>query len=448
MPIGTGAAIGIGVGLSALNTLGGLAESKNKYKYWKKSFNYQHDANISDWNLENEYNLPVNQVQRYLQAGINPAYAFGSGMAQGGQISPSQGQQFDLPNLGEKAAQGFMQGMQISQMKSQTENIDADTRLKDAQAQRQEIDNNLQNLYGAPWMRSQIGLNEANIKNIISTLRPRILEALSTSNNNDAKATEILDLLPRLIAESASRETLNYASAFNQRALGGAIPTQLAQGQQKANAETQQAQAATEQAHASTSQAKTAAKRVEYENQQFYAKLEVDKAQAKAALMNAAAYSKNVDGTLELTRKLNEHIAGMYDSVAKLNDATRDGTDIMNRINGVQANLVEFYYQQGWPQSKTYLELQKLYRETNKVNEEIRSLIFNRELDKARLRMDLQNLNNQYIQNIGNQMNAAFGQAPVPIMFNGKEAVDALNNIPMAPEPKLTAPDMPNFWMP
>lgn len=39
----------------------------------------QNQWNIQQWNRENEYNKPESQVQRYLDAGINPIYAMSSG---------------------------------------------------------------------------------------------------------------------------------------------------------------------------------------------------------------------------------------------------------------------------------------------------------------------------------------------------------------------------------
>lgn len=41
----------------------------------KEMFDYEHQANIADWNMENEYNLPANQYQRYIDAGLTPAAA-------------------------------------------------------------------------------------------------------------------------------------------------------------------------------------------------------------------------------------------------------------------------------------------------------------------------------------------------------------------------------------
>lgn len=39
----------------------------------------QNNWNIEQWNRENEYNSPKQQVQRYLEAGINPLWAIGNG---------------------------------------------------------------------------------------------------------------------------------------------------------------------------------------------------------------------------------------------------------------------------------------------------------------------------------------------------------------------------------
>lgn len=44
-------------------------------EYAKDMFDYEHQANIDDWRMANQYNLPINQLQRYTDAGMSPAAA-------------------------------------------------------------------------------------------------------------------------------------------------------------------------------------------------------------------------------------------------------------------------------------------------------------------------------------------------------------------------------------
>lgn len=103
-PASIGSAIVSGLGSVASSLLGGIfGSSANKqnvamqretnvqnYKIFKEQQAWQEDM----WNKQNEYNLPQNQVQRLLAAGINPSAVFGNGSATpagavGGVSSPT-----------------------------------------------------------------------------------------------------------------------------------------------------------------------------------------------------------------------------------------------------------------------------------------------------------------------------------------------------------------------
>lgn len=62
----------------ALSNFSTAASNFRSYKNTKKFYDYQWQKNLDQWNLENQYNLPVNQVQRLRAAGINPALYYGS----------------------------------------------------------------------------------------------------------------------------------------------------------------------------------------------------------------------------------------------------------------------------------------------------------------------------------------------------------------------------------
>lgn len=75
----------IGAALSAIGGLvGGLASAganlfmnERNNKTNAAQARLQNQWNIEQWNRENEYNLPVNQVQRMMDAGINPGLYYG-----------------------------------------------------------------------------------------------------------------------------------------------------------------------------------------------------------------------------------------------------------------------------------------------------------------------------------------------------------------------------------
>lgn len=58
---------------------------------------YQADRNLDLWNLNNEYNTPQAQMERYKAAGLNPNLIYGDGGSSGNSSSPSES--FTLPTL-------------------------------------------------------------------------------------------------------------------------------------------------------------------------------------------------------------------------------------------------------------------------------------------------------------------------------------------------------------
>lgn len=59
---------------STLNTL--LQNRANR-----KMAEYQFDRNVEMWNMQNKYNTPANQMQRFKDAGLNPNLIYGKGTA-------------------------------------------------------------------------------------------------------------------------------------------------------------------------------------------------------------------------------------------------------------------------------------------------------------------------------------------------------------------------------
>ena len=153
-----------------------IADAQNELNY--KMFNEQNAWNREQWNLENEYNSPSQQMQRYLEAGVNPLWAISNGdpgnaqSLRSAQAQPAAGATFVPghvdpvfdPNVAGKAdaivgaatnivngAQGFMKlglegrDVDIRQFMAQSQhgvNM-ADLAYKKAQTAGQDIFNNL-----------------------------------------------------------------------------------------------------------------------------------------------------------------------------------------------------------------------------------------------------------------------------------------------------------------
>ncbi|WGL31488.1 DNA pilot protein [Dipodfec virus UOA04_Rod_1143] len=85
------AAVAAGTALAGLVSQG--FNAYNNYATSKKLMQKQYDLNMRQWNAQNEYNLPVNQMQRLEDAGLNPHLVYGSGGASATASTPSSASQ-------------------------------------------------------------------------------------------------------------------------------------------------------------------------------------------------------------------------------------------------------------------------------------------------------------------------------------------------------------------
>lgn len=92
----------------ASGLLGGVSSLFNTLLsafFTQRAMSKQHEYNVADWNMQNEYNSPKAQMERMLQAGISPAAAAkgisGNGSASNGINPTAQGspQVFDSTGL-------------------------------------------------------------------------------------------------------------------------------------------------------------------------------------------------------------------------------------------------------------------------------------------------------------------------------------------------------------
>lgn len=131
------AAAAISAGASMLNNAVSNAQSK---KLMQKQFHYQKKM----WQMENEYNKPINQMARLQEAGLNPNLVYGSGAtATGGDmgsVSQPSVKSLDIDPLGDMASyQSIMNMMSqekqtIDATKNQNELTKADLDIKEQQA--------------------------------------------------------------------------------------------------------------------------------------------------------------------------------------------------------------------------------------------------------------------------------------------------------------------------
>lgn len=73
----TGMANAAVAGLAA--GIGTRKEQERQFNYNMEMAKWQNDVNVANWQMQNEYNTPANQMKRLKEAGINPNLAYSNG---------------------------------------------------------------------------------------------------------------------------------------------------------------------------------------------------------------------------------------------------------------------------------------------------------------------------------------------------------------------------------
>lgn len=144
-------------GFNILNTGAGILGQKQQFNYNQRLIDQQAAAqsklnqesfnqNVQMWNMQNEYNSPVQQMARLQEAGLNPNLIYGS--TDGGtassppQLTPATVGRADAPNYADsikgnaalEAIQAYTQGLQMDNLSAQNDFIKARARKEAADA--------------------------------------------------------------------------------------------------------------------------------------------------------------------------------------------------------------------------------------------------------------------------------------------------------------------------
>lgn len=85
-----------------LNSSGQANENERSRRFALNMYNRQYADNIGLWNMQNQYNLPSAQMQRYKDAGLNPNLIYGQTNTAGSLSAPTpQTPQFQNPRFGD-----------------------------------------------------------------------------------------------------------------------------------------------------------------------------------------------------------------------------------------------------------------------------------------------------------------------------------------------------------
>jgi hypothetical protein len=119
MPLPLLALLGIGAGM-------GVAQGITNNIGARKNQQQADRNNIKFWQMQNQYNDPVEQMTRLKKAGLNPNLVYGQSVGgatgQAGQVSPSKAAPFGID-----AASGAMSALQAYQADAQVNNTNVDT---------------------------------------------------------------------------------------------------------------------------------------------------------------------------------------------------------------------------------------------------------------------------------------------------------------------------------
>lgn len=138
----------VSAGANVLGNVFNVSGQKSANQANMELAKYQFERNLEMWNMQNEYNLPKNQVKRLKDANLNPVLAFSGGQVSGNVASDSP--RYDAPNIHpyQVDSTGLASiGSSYIQAKAQSQNIEL--------------------------MKSQVDLNRAKVgtENMVALLR-------------------------------------------------------------------------------------------------------------------------------------------------------------------------------------------------------------------------------------------------------------------------------------
>lgn len=208
MDLLTGAVLG---GASLLGSIFNWQSQKDTNSLNVDLFNNQKDFTKEMWNANNEYNTPLNQKNRLVQAGFNPLLAVG-GINSGNSSAPAQAP--NTPNLQapqldlNSPANSFIQAQQT------------DIAKQNADTQQSSVEN--QNKNRDIQIKALKDLNDVEIQNKLKDLgyKDKQIDQIIAAIKYTEKQTEYQEILNKYaderqkaeIAETNSRSLLNMIS--------------------------------------------------------------------------------------------------------------------------------------------------------------------------------------------------------------------------------------------
>lgn len=182
----------ITAGIAGLNTMSSLWTNHQQQKFSSKMYGRQYDDSIKFWNMQNAYNSPEAQMQRFRNAGLNPNLIYGQGNSGNAGSIPTP--DVTPVNFREPKIEGpITDAMQQLLMR-------ADLKIKNAQADNLAVQNEVirqdANLRRIQFERGQYDLGfERSLTDVSADARREALRSRKIQNdvtlNRDAREAAI-----------------------------------------------------------------------------------------------------------------------------------------------------------------------------------------------------------------------------------------------------------------
>lgn len=123
----------IGAGAKLIGGLFGMKSNSDNNKLQMELAKYNWDKQMEFWNMQNEYNTPKKQMERFAEAGLNPNLIYGQGTNGNSSFSPTP----QMPKTSPYRLD-MSYADEISQLLLQKRALDSDVALKEKQAKTEE----------------------------------------------------------------------------------------------------------------------------------------------------------------------------------------------------------------------------------------------------------------------------------------------------------------------
>lgn len=210
---------------SLLSFAGNAFNNKMSLNNQKKLMDYQNDINLRNWQLQNEYNSPSNQMKLLREAGLNPNLAYGNlGSSVGASVGSVSHGSVNSNFQPSKLANYQLAAAQIENMQSQNENLKSQNKLIRAQADKTNAETNrINRLVDYEVERSDyentllsIGVSKGNIDMAFYRSNQELFNTLRKQQvllNEDSHSQNILNQLMTKYKISETRANISLLMA-------------------------------------------------------------------------------------------------------------------------------------------------------------------------------------------------------------------------------------------